>query len=207
MFPQLHLTRLTSWIMFGSAFGMALYVASNVAYTTNTQAALVTTWDRSHTAPKQTTKFAAEDTVLSLHSLIGRPRLAYGQPLAKIVVPSIAFNGVVLEGTDDKVLAGGPGHVPATAYPGESDNVVITNHNTYSLAWGNVKAGDSIRLETNYGTFEYRVTGFRIVDAKDRSITASASPPRSSLSFITCYPLWAGALAHQRYVVLADLVK
>ncbi|MHB8507436.1 MAG: class D sortase [Candidatus Dormibacteria bacterium] len=206
MLPQLHLARLTSWLMFGTAFGMGLYVVSNVAYTTNTQASLVSSWDRTHVSPGKE-QFAAEDSSFTFGGIIGRPRLAYGQPLAKIVVPSIKFSGVVLEGTDDRVLAGGPGHVPETAYPGEPDNMVISNHNTYSLAWGDVKKGDSIEIETNYGKFLYRVTGFRIVDAKDQTVALSPTPRRGMLSFVTCYPLWAGALAHQRYVVLADLVQ
>jgi LPXTG-site transpeptidase (sortase) family protein len=145
-----------------------------------------------------------------------RPRLAYGQPMAKIVVPSIGWNGVVLEGctpgqkgcaggTDTYILSGGPGHVGGTAYPGESDNVVISNHNSYSLAWGNAKIDDVIQLQTNYGTYSYKITGFKIIDSKDGSVMASTHRP--TLTFITCYPLFAGAFATQRYVVFADLVQ
>jgi sortase A len=180
------------------AFSLFIYVGSNVAYTASSQSELTTTWDRQHV---HSSGIAGQPLTLAFD----RPRLADGQPLAKITVPSIGFSGIVLEGSDSKILSGGPGHVDGTAYPGEPNNVVISNHNSYSLSWGNLKAGQDINLETDYGLFTYRVSGFRIVGANDRSVTASTS--KGTLTFITCYPLWAGALATQRYVVLADLVR
>jgi LPXTG-site transpeptidase (sortase) family protein len=193
----LHRARLASWLMLGSAFGIFVYVGSNVVYTSDAQAGLSQAWDSSH--PSISSSGAAP--VLAFQ----RPRLAYGQPLAKMSVPSISFSGVVLEGTDRAVLDGGPGHVPSSAYPGEDDTVVISNHNAYSLSWGKLQVGELIYLQTNYGTYKYRVYDFKIVDASDRSLTASTR--RASLTFITCYPLYAGALAPQRFGVLADMVR
>jgi LPXTG-site transpeptidase (sortase) family protein len=181
--------------MFGSAFSIALYVGSNIAYTADTQNTLTRQWEQSHPS-------IASSSAPLLD--FARPRLAYGQPMAKIVVPSIDFKGVVLEGTTFDVLAGGPGHVIGSAYPGEKENVVISNHNGYSLSWGNVKVGDMIILQASYGTYNYRVTGFKIIDAKDTSVTGPTGRPM--LTFTTCYPLFAGALASQRYVVFSDLV-
>jgi LPXTG-site transpeptidase (sortase) family protein len=192
-----HTTRLISWIILGMAFSLFLYVGSNVAYTASSQSELASAWDKGHIhsgAPGQ-----------ALTVAFARPRLADGQPLAKITVPSINFSGIVLEGSDNRILSGGPGHVDGTAYPGEPDNVVISNHNSYSLSWGDLKTGQDITLETDYGSYTYRVTGFKIVGSNDKSVTASTGRP--SLTFITCYPLWAGALATQRYIVLADLVQ
>jgi len=192
-----HITRFVSWIILGTAISLFLYVGSNVAYTASSQAELSTTWDHQH----------GHSSVVGqpLTVAFERPRLADGQPLAKITVPSIGFSGIVLEGSDSKILSGGPGHVDGTAYPGEPDNVVISNHNSYSLVWGNLKTGEDINLQTDYGSFTYRVTGFKIVGANDRKVTAPTG--KASLTFITCYPLWAGALATQRYVVLADMVQ
>ena len=192
-----HLSRFISWIILGMAFSLFLYVGSNVAYTASSQSELASAWDKGH----------AHSNVVGQPLTVNftRPRLAIGQPLAKITVPSIGFSGIVLEGSDSKILSGGPGHVDGTAYPGEPDNVVISNHNSYSLSWGNLKSGEDINLETDYGTFTYRVTGFKIVNANDTKVTAPTGRP--TLTFITCYPLWAGALATQRYIVLADMVQ
>lgn len=189
----MHIARLLSWSLVGLAMSIFLYVGSNVAYTATAQAEQLSSWDHKHTqadeAPPATTQAIP----------FKRPRLAFGQPLAKITIPAISFSGIILEGTDSRVLSGGPGHLPATAYPGEPDNMVISNHNTYSLSFGNLKAGDKINIEADYGTFSYTITGFRIVNADDKSVTTSTQRP--TMTFTTCYPLWAGALAKQRYVI------
>jgi sortase A len=193
-----HTTRFISWIIIGMALSLFIYVGSNVAYTASSQSELASAWDKQHTG---STAIPGRPLTIAFQ----RPRLADGQPLAKITVPSIGFSGIVLEGTDPKILSGGPGHVDGTAYPGEPDNVVISNHNSYSLSFGNLKVGQDIVIDTDYGSFTYRVTGFKIVDANDRQVAGSTRRP--TLTFTTCYPLWAGALATQRYVVLADLVR
>jgi sortase A len=197
MVAGFHTTRFISWIILGMAFSLFIYVGSNVAYTASSQSELNSAWDRQHGQSKVVGQ--------PLTVAFSRPRLAAGQPLAKITVPSIGFSGIVLEGSDSKILSGGPGHVDGTAYPGEPDNVVISNHNSYSLSWGNLKAGEDINLQTDYGAFSYRVSGFDIVGANDKKVLAQTGKP--SLTFITCYPLWAGALASQRYVVHADMVQ
>ncbi|MEA2646710.1 MAG: sortase [Chloroflexota bacterium] len=179
--------------MFGCAFSLFIYVASNVGYQVTTQNQLTSTWDRTHVVVSGTTTVQDQR----------RPRLRAGEPLARISVPSIGFNGVVLEGTDDRTLSGGPGHLIGSAYPGEPDNVVISNHNTYSQQWGDLKVDQVIQLDADYGRYVYKVTGFKIIDANDKSVTASTG--HGALTFTTCYPLWAGALARQRYVVQADL--
>ena len=191
----MHVARLLSWSLVGAALSIFLYVGTNVAYTASGQADQLNLWQEKH--PEATTPIETNAQVIPFK----RPRLAVGQPLAKITIPAIQFSGVVLEGADSRVLSGGPGHVPATAYPGEADNMVISNHNTYSLSFGTLKAGDKFIIEADYGTFAYTVTGFRIVEANDKSVTQSTTRP--TLTFTTCYPLWAGALAKQRYVITA----
>lgn len=187
--------RLASWLMFGIAISLFLYVGANVGYQITRQNELSDAWNKQHT----TAASNQPGHLVSMH----RPRQAEGIPLAKITVPSINFSGIVLEGTNNQVLSGGPGHLTGTAYPGEADNVVISNHNSYSQQWGSLKKGESIDVVTDYGSFTYKVTGFRVAESDDLSISASTGKP--NLTFTTCWPLWAGALARQRYVVTADL--
>lgn len=180
--------------MFGTAISLFVYVGSNVGYQVTKQNELSSAWNQQHTAISGQAGKIFDSK---------RPRLALGQPLAKMNVPTIGFSGIVLEGTTNQVLAGGPGHLEETAYPGEADNVVISNHNSYSQQWGDLKPGQPIQLVTDYGTYTYLMKGSKVVDANDRSVTASTGRP--TLTFTTCYPLWAGALARQRYVVFAEL--
>ena len=181
--------------MIGTGLSLAIYVGSNAGYQFTRQDQLSKDWNSSH----PTAATASPGKFLTLQ----RPRLALGKALAKITVPSINWAGIVLEGTDGKVLSGGPGHLVGTAYPGESDNVVISNHNSYSQQWSGVKEGQVIRLDADYGSYTYAVTGFRVVEASDLSPTASTGRP--TMTFITCWPLYLGALARQRYVVTAEL--
>jgi sortase A len=201
--PVPTLLRLVSWLFIGSALSLGIYAGSNYAYDTSSQSELTAQWDRNHRnppAPASTTQ-STSTTGFGDVFQVQRPRLAVGQPLAKISVPSVRWSGVVLEGSDDRVLAGGPGHVVGSAYPGEPDNVVISNHNTYSLQFGDLKPGDQIILDTDYGHFVYRVTGTRVAGANDRSITAHTD--KAQLTFTTCWPLYAGAFATQRFVISA----
>jgi LPXTG-site transpeptidase (sortase) family protein len=63
--------------------------------------------------------------------------------------------------------------------------------------------GDEIDLETRYGTYRYHVTGSRIVGPKDRTVLVPDAPDYH-LTLTTCWPLWAGAFATQRYVIFTD---
>lgn len=192
----------------GTALSLLVFAGSNAAFDISSQSELASTWDKAHhgTAPAISTPISSGANDLGGTLQIQRPRLAVGQPLAKISVPAAGnWKGVVLEGSDDRVLSGGPGHLVGTAYPGEPDNMVISNHNTYSLQFANLKVNDQIIVDADYGHFVYRVTGFRTIAATDRSATGHSD--RSLLTFTTCYPLWAGAFAKERYVITAEQVK
>jgi sortase A len=180
-----------------------VYTGSNLAYAITSQMELASQWDSDHRAQPQSAVGNGGSGFAEVFQ-VQRPRLAVGQPLAKISVPSARWSGVVLEGTDERVLAGGPGHVVSTAYPGEPDNMVISNHNTYSMQFADLKPGDQILLDADYGRFVYRVAATRITGPDDRSATGHIKKAR--LTFITCWPLWAGAFAAQRLVVVADQV-
>ncbi|HEY8740466.1 MAG TPA: class D sortase [Candidatus Dormibacteraeota bacterium] len=197
------LTRLLSWLLIGSALSLAVYAGSNAAYDATSQSELSGAWDRSHHAVTPAPLPSNPGAFGNVFE-VQRPRLAVGQPLAKMSVPAVKWSGIVLEGNDDRVLSGGPGHLLGSAYPGEPDNLVLSNHNTYSMQFANLKAGDEIILDTDYGRFTYRITSFRVTSAEDRTVTAHTA--KANLTFTTCYPLWAGAFASQRYIISADLV-
>ncbi|MFN2462516.1 MAG: class D sortase [Candidatus Dormibacteria bacterium] len=205
---NLSLTRLFSWLLMGTALSLALFAGSNAAFDVTSQGELARAWDGSH-HPGTGGPPQAEGTGAAVGAgllTVLRPRLAVGQPLAKLVIPAAGnWRGIVLEGTDDRVLSGGPGHLVGTAYPGEPDNMVVSNHNTYSMQFASLKVGDQMIVDTDYGHFVYRVSGFRTVSANDRRVTGHTN--RAVLTFTTCYPLWAGAFAKERYVITADEVS
>lgn len=121
-----------------------------------------------------------------------------------IRVPRLGYYAAVKEGTDLNVLYSGPGHYAATPWPGQPGNVGVAAHNVYWIHFVDLKAGDEVDLETRYGTFKYRVTGTRIVNPDDRTVLVQEPGRRMTLT--TCWPLWAGSFATQRYVIFTEQI-
>jgi sortase A len=130
----------------------------------------------------------------------------FGQPIARLRIPSARMDWVVFGGTDDATLEKGPGHVPGTAPPGGEgppQNCVITAHRDShfrNLGW--LRKGHRIELETAAGTRTYRVVSREIVTPKEVRVLAATPAPR--LTLITCYPFTYIGAAPQRLIVVAE---
>jgi sortase A len=129
-----------------------------------------------------------------------------GAAIGKIVVPRLGLNMVLVNGTDHDTLKKGPGRDPRTYMPGEGELVYIAGHRTTYLApfarIDEIRAGDPITLGMPYGTFLYRVTGHRIVDA--HALWVLRSHHRDVVALQACHPRF---FATHRYIVWAKLVR
>jgi sortase A len=119
-----------------------------------------------------------------------------------IRVPRLDYFAAVREGVDSASLYSGPGHYPSTVWPGSLGAVGVAAHNVYWINFPQLQQGDEIDLETRYGVYRYRVTGSRIVNPDDRTVLVPDTNGYQ-LTLTTCWPLWAGAFATQRYVIFA----
>ena len=129
-----------------------------------------------------------------------------GDAVAILEIPRIDVDLVVVEGTDTESLKKGPGHYAGTAYPWQDrGRVGIAGHRTTYGApfWSlnELRPGDRIVLGTEYGIFEYRVTGSRIIAPSDGSVLRGTGRP--TLVLTTCNPRFSAA---ERLVVFADRV-
>jgi sortase A len=120
-----------------------------------------------------------------------------------IRVPRLKYFAAVKEGVDTTSLYSGPGHYPGTVWPGDQGTVGVAAHNVYWINFPQLTMRDEIDLETRYGTFRYRVTGYKVVNPDDRTVVVSHQVG-FHLVLTTCWPLWAGAFATKRYVIFAD---
>jgi len=120
-----------------------------------------------------------------------------------IRVPRLGYYAAVKEGVSTSVLYASPGHYPQTVWPGDPGTVGVAAHNVYWINFPQLARGDEIDLETRYGTYRYHVTGSTIVSPNNRSALVPDAPGYH-LTLTTCWPLWAGALATQRYVIFSD---
>jgi sortase A len=136
---------------------------------------------------------------------IERKRARTGEPIGRIYIPKIGARYVVVQGTDLDTLRKGPGHYPATRFPGEPGTVAIAGHRTTYLApfrhVDSLHPGNHVILKMPYGTFTYAVERTQVVTPDATWITNRVSgAPRLVLS--ACHPLYS---ASHRIVVFARL--
>jgi sortase A len=129
-----------------------------------------------------------------------------GDPVARLRVLGLSTSLYVVEGTDQKDLKKGPGHMPGTALPGVAGNCVIAGHrDTHFRVLEQIHEGDEVELDTHYGTFLYKVRSMEVVLPTD---VASLSPTNDAvLHLITCYPFHYVGHAPKRMVIEAELEK
>ncbi len=125
--------------------------------------------------------------------------------LSRLEIPRLGLSVVVLEGDTKDNLARGAVHLTDTAALGGDGNAAIAGHrdSAFRLLSG-IRAGDEIAIRGS-AQFTYRVTGTRIVNARDTS--PLASDERARLTLITCYPFHFVGSAPKRFIVEAALEK
>jgi len=129
-----------------------------------------------------------------------------GGPVGRITIPRIGVSAIVVEGTTNRSLRRGVGHLETSAFPGERGNVDLAGHrDTYFHSLGRIAPGDQVFLTTPDGRFEYRVVWARVVSPSRTDLLAPTGSRQ--LTLVTCYPFhWIGP-APQRFVVRARAVR
>jgi sortase A len=131
-------------------------------------------------------------------------QVATGDAIGHITIPRIGASYDVVQGTDEASLEKGPGHYPATAFPGLGETVAIAGHRTTYLApfrhLDALKPGDRIVLRMPYAVFTYAIQYRRIVLPTALWVTHDVGYERLVLS--ACNPLYSAA---QRIIIFARL--
>lgn len=95
-----------------------------------------------------------------------------------------------VQGTDSESLKKGPGRYAKSFLPGEGELIYIAGHRTtYGAPFSRIdrlRRGDAVFVELPYGTFQYRITGHRIVRATDVGVLRSRH--REVLALQACHP-------------------
>jgi sortase A len=133
-------------------------------------------------------------------------QVSTGAAIGTISIRKIGVNFDIVQGTDETTLEKGPGHYPATAFPGLGQTVAIAGHRTTYLApFRNINAlhtGDKIVLRMPYATFTYVVQYQKIVPPTALWVTDNVGYERLVLS--ACNPLYSAA---QRIIIFARLAS
>jgi sortase A len=134
-----------------------------------------------------------------------RATVADGDPIGRIVLPTLGRSFVLVAGDAAADLRTGPGVYPDTPLPGEGGTTAIAGHRTTYLApfrkIDQLHRGDRIEVRMPYGSFTYAVDGQRIVAPTDVDVVRRAG---HGLVLTACHPIYSAA---QRIVVFARLVR
>lgn len=130
------------------------------------------------------------------------------RPIARLRIPQLKYDEIVLEGAAPRTLAFGPAHMLDGANFGNPGNLLLAGHRT---SWfeplKNISQGD--RIETEWfdaqrgGLLErtYIVTTIQIVQPQDLDLLEPTS--EDALTLITCYPFGHSPYSPQRFIVRA----
>jgi sortase A len=130
-----------------------------------------------------------------------------GDPIAIIEMPTIGISKYVVAGVQTADLKKGPGHYPATPFPGELGNASIAGHRTtYGEPFrhlDDLNIGDPIIITDLMGRkFTYLVSNQQVVGATDSWVVATTDPTKAILTLTTCHPEFS---AKQRLIISAEL--
>jgi len=109
-------------------------------------------------------------------------------PVARMIAKAGDVDLIVLAGGSGRTLAFGPGHLSASALPGQRGNSVIAGHrDTHFSFLKSLALGESVRVETAHGhEHTYTVVDIDVIDSRRASLVLDAD--ESVLSLVTCYP-------------------
>lgn len=115
----------------------------------------------------------------------------------------------VVEGDSMVNLNKAVGHITTTGYPGDGDRQIFlaAHRNTHFENLGDVKTGDIINVQTQYGDYKYAVERTEIVPETRVDVIQTGIIPREELVLMTCYPFSNWSTADERFLVYAYLVE
>ena len=124
-----------------------------------------------------------------------------GAPVARLLIPKIGLDDIVLEGVTAAALNGGPGHLPGSSLPGLEGNAVISAHrDRHFRRLGELTLGDTIRTQTLTDSVIWAVVGRRVVG---REAPVIRSERGQVLTLTTCWPIGYLGGAPERLILRA----
>lgn len=131
--------------------------------------------------------------------------VARGVPVARLLIPRLRLDEIVIEGVDDYSLNAGPGHLPGSAFPGEPGNSVISAHRDRHFArLGAVQVGDTIVTESGTRAASWVVISKRVIDADTPALFHTSD---ATLTLTTCWPIRYFGTAPERLLLTAKPVN
>jgi sortase A len=130
-------------------------------------------------------------------------------PVARLRIPRLDYDEVVLEGATPRTLAFGPARLFSGAGLGEPGNVELAGHRTsWFRPLEHLEARDEIQVQwfdaRKHELRERTYTVDDILIVTPEEVPSLTPPSGDALTLITCYPFGYRARSPQRFVVLAS---
>lgn len=110
------------------------------------------------------------------------------RPVARLRMPSIGADFIVLAGASGATMAFGPGHLHGTAAPGGEGTCVIAGHrDTHFAVLRHLAAGQSVSLEDRFGRIHEYVVSDTVV-VHENEVSELYLGGRGGLVLMTCWP-------------------
>jgi sortase A len=127
-----------------------------------------------------------------------------GDAAARLLIPTIGVDKVVVEGVSVSDLKRGPGHYPDSPMPGQPGNAAVAGHRTtYGAPFhrlDELEVGDEMLVTTLQGSFRYTVSEQLIVSPDQVEVLDDFGDNRLTLT--ACHPKYS---ARQRIIVVGTL--
>ncbi|WP_426416120.1 class GN sortase [Aestuariirhabdus sp. LZHN29] len=128
---------------------------------------------------------------------------ADGHPIARLQIPRIELDQLVLDGASGRNLAFAPSHLIASSAPNSGGTTILSAHrDTHFSRLQELIPGDTLILQSTGASRRYRVDSTHIADSRTQQLSLDAG---DRLLLVTCYPFKAlRAGGPLRYVVSAS---
>lgn len=137
--------------------------------------------------------------------LVAYPR--FGEQYATLLLPSLGVSRPVFFGDSRDQLMAGVGHFSGSNFPGEGGTIVYAGHNDLVFnKLKDIKVGEDVLIQTNYGSFRYRVFDAQIINGSNE-VHIEPRGGKSVLVMYTCHPQNIIGFKPDRYVVFAEQVQ
>jgi sortase (surface protein transpeptidase) len=125
---------------------------------------------------------------------LARAAPAIGDPVARLVIPAIGLDAIVVEGASAAEMRRGPGHLPSTPFPGDAGVSTITANRFgfggFFAEIGRLAPGDRVTAETAGGLRTFVVTTVTEMPAEGLDLDGDGTSP--ALMLFASARRWGG---------------
>jgi sortase A len=182
--------------------------ASTTTSTTSAPPATAPTTIGTGTTPTTVSTESTTTTTTLPAAPTAKPIPEPGDAVARLEIPRMGLNRIVVEGATADDLTKGPGHFPETPLPGQLGNAAIAGHRTTHLHpfydIDQLRPGDEIIVTTLNGRYVYSVTGTDVVTPDDYAdVIPTTDSTKATLTLVSCTPRYSST---NRIVVHSELL-